>query len=97
MIEKLNGIIAILIGSVFVWFLLPLQTQCFAADPELISLEEFKSMVDSDADMVIVDTRIGISYDAGHIPGAISMHYPTEIRTKNEELPRDKTIVLYCS
>lgn len=97
MMKKLNSGVAILISSVFAWFLLPLQTQCFAIEPERISLEQFKSMVDGQVDMVIVDTRIGVSYDAGHIPGAVSMHYSTEIRTRNGELPRDKTIVLYCS
>lgn len=66
-------------------------------EPERISLKEFKNLFDSQADMIIIDTRSLESYEAGHIPGAISMPYPDEIRARNQELPRDKTIILYCS
>ncbi len=66
-------------------------------EPERISLEEFKNLFDNQADMIVVDTRSLESYEAGHIPGAISMPYPDEIRARNQELPRDKTIILYCS
>lgn len=66
-------------------------------EPERISLEEFKNLFDSQADIVIVDTRSLENYEAGHIPGAISMPYPDDIRARNQELPRDKTIILYCS
>jgi 3-mercaptopyruvate sulfurtransferase SseA len=65
--------------------------------PERISLEEFKNLFDDQADIVIVDTRSMENYEAGHIPGAVSMPYPDEIRARNQELPRDKTIILYCS
>ena len=95
--KKLNRGVSILIVLVFAWFVLPLQTQSLAAEPERISLEEFKNMFDSEVDMVIVDTRGISSYLEGHIPGAISMRYPDEIRSRNQELPRDKTIILYCS
>ena len=66
-------------------------------EPERISLEEFKNLFDNQADIVIVDTRSLENYEAGHISGAISMSYPDEIRARNQELPRDKTIILYCS
>jgi len=66
-------------------------------EPERISLEEFKNLFGNQADIVIVDTRSLEDYQAGHIPGAISMTYPDEIRARNQELPRDKTIILYCS
>ena len=65
-------------------------------EAERILLAEFKALLDSQADMVVVDVRSKISYDIGHIPGAISMPYPDDIRSRYEELPRDKTIVLYC-
>jgi 3-mercaptopyruvate sulfurtransferase SseA len=66
-------------------------------EPERIPLEEFKNLFDNQADIVIVDTRSLEDYQAGHIPGAISMPYPDDIRARNQELPRDKTIILYCS
>ncbi len=95
--KRLNNSVYIFIALIFAWFVLPLQTQSLAAEPERIPLEEFKNMFDSEADMVIVDTRDISSYLEGHIPGAISMRYPDEIRARNQELPRDKTIILYCS
>ena len=95
--KRMNIGVSILIVLAFAWFVLPVQNQCFAADPERISLEEFKNMFDSKVDMVIVDTRSITAYETGHIPGAISMSYPDEIRSRNQELPRDKTIVLYCT
>lgn len=66
-------------------------------EAERISLTEFKTLLDSQADMVVLDVRSKSSYDARHIPGAISMPYPDDIESRNQELPRDKTIVLYCS
>ena len=95
--KKSNSSVYIPIALIFTWFVLPLQTQSLAAEPERIPLEEFKNMFDSGVDMVIVDTR-GINfYLEGHIPGAISMRYSDEIRARNQELPRDKMIILYCS
>lgn len=66
-------------------------------EPERISVAELKNLLDSEADVVVVDVRSRESYDAGHIPGAISMEYSAEIRARYSELPQDKTIILYCS
>ena len=44
----------------------------------------------------IVDVRMQESYDAGHIPGS-KLIPETEIANHLKELPRDKTIVTYCS
>lgn len=44
----------------------------------------------------VVDVRSDDQYKAGHIKG--SVHIPeTEIGARASELPRDKTIVTYCS
>jgi len=45
---------------------------------------------------VIIDVRNQASYDQGHIPGA-KLIPSTEILNHLDELPRDKTIVTYCS
>jgi rhodanese-related sulfurtransferase len=66
-----------------------------AADPERIPVDQLKSLLDNQADVIIVDTRGEHSYKAGHIPGAISMPFPDGIRSRNQELPRDRTIILY--
>jgi len=45
---------------------------------------------------VVVDVRTDDQYKAGHIKGAI--HIPeTNVAARANELPRDKTIVTYCS
>ena len=66
-------------------------------EPERISLDDFEDLLDSQTDIVIVDTRSLMSYELGHIPGAISVPYPDEIRARYQELPRDKMIIFYCS
>ncbi len=62
---------------------------------ERITVDELKDLLDNQADVVIVDVRSKSSYDHGHIPGAIPMPYPEEIRSRHEELPTDKTLILY--
>jgi 3-mercaptopyruvate sulfurtransferase SseA len=44
----------------------------------------------------VVDVRNQASYDAGHIPGA-KLIPAGEVLNHLAELPRDKTIVTYCS
>ena len=66
-----------------------------------ISVEDLKKMIDEDADIVIVDTRDGGSYAAGHIKGAINIHYdvtsdPMQRQMMLIALPMDKLIVTYC-
>lgn len=66
-----------------------------------ISVEELKQMIDKNADIVIVDTRDGGSYAAGHIKGAINIYYdvtsdPMQRQMMLIALPMDKLIVTYC-
>jgi rhodanese-related sulfurtransferase len=66
-----------------------------------ISVEDLKRMIDSKADIVILDTRDGGSYAAGHIKGAVNIHYdatsdPMQRQMMLIALPMDKTIVAYC-
>ena len=89
------GIAAALVLLTIAWFLQPLQTQCMAAEPEFISAEKLKSLLDGQADVVVVDTRSRQSYRLEHIPGAIPMPYPGEFWDRYQELPRDKTITFY--
>jgi rhodanese-related sulfurtransferase len=67
-----------------------------------ISVEELRQMVDKGAtDMVVVDTRDGGSYEAGHIKGAINIYYdptadPMDRQMMLLALPMDKLVVTYC-
>jgi rhodanese-related sulfurtransferase len=44
----------------------------------------------------VVDVRNQAAYDAGHIPGA-KLIPVGEILNHVDEMPRDKTIITYCS
>ena len=60
-----------------------------------VTIEELKALI-KEGKAFVVDVRTQESYDAGHIPG--SKLIPTaEIVNRMKELPRDKTIVTYCS
>lgn len=66
-----------------------------------ITAEELKQMIDKEADLVIVDSRDSGSYTAGHIKGAINIHYdptadPTQRQMMLIALPMEKLIVTYC-
>lgn len=45
--------------------------------------------------VVLIDVRPREEYDAGHIAGAVSIPH-TELMDRLKELPRNKTVVLYC-
>jgi 3-mercaptopyruvate sulfurtransferase SseA len=74
-----------------------------AASPEVtyadgagrITIEELETLV-KNGEAFIVDVRNQAAYDQGHIPG--SRLIPSgEILNHLSELPKNKTIVTYCS
>ncbi len=48
-----------------------------------------------DGDVIVLDVRPGEEYEAGHIPGAISVPLD-ELERRLSSLPRDAEIVAYC-
>jgi rhodanese-related sulfurtransferase len=68
----------------------------FQARDELepITREELMARAD-DGGVVVLDVRPREEYDAGHIPGAISVPLG-ELEGRLEALPRDAEIVAYC-
>jgi len=46
-------------------------------------------------DIVVLDVRPSTEFNAGHLPGAISVPLD-ELETRLSELPRDREIVAYC-
>ena len=60
-----------------------------------ITLQQLEELTKS-GQAFVVDVRTQAAYDQGHIPGAKLM--PSgQILNHLNELPRDKTIVTYCS
>jgi rhodanese-related sulfurtransferase/DNA-binding transcriptional ArsR family regulator len=48
-----------------------------------------------DKEAVLLDVRPPEEYQAGHLPGAISLP-PDEVASRLDELPRDRPIIAYC-
>jgi rhodanese-related sulfurtransferase len=62
-----------------------------------ISIEELKELIDSGADMVIVDVQPASVYSSCHIKGAISIPWSMELGEADiAKLPKDKPIITYC-
>jgi 3-mercaptopyruvate sulfurtransferase SseA len=67
----------------------------YADGARRITADELEAMM-KDGSAVVIDVRNQASFDIGHIPG--SRLIPAgEILNHINELPRDKTIVTYCS
>lgn len=59
--------------------------------------KEFFDIIQS-PDIYLVDVRTEEEYEDGHIKGAhnIDVQSPTFLETAKKELPKDKTIAVYC-
>ena len=71
------------------------QATTSADDVRRISIAKAHAAFES-GKAVIVDVRTESAYRAGHIKGAQLIPL-NEIGARSSELPRDKTIILYCS
>jgi membrane protein DedA with SNARE-associated domain len=63
-----------------------------------ISVDELKQKIDAGEEVVIVDLRHSVDFEADPetIPGAFRMD-AKELEEKNDRLPRDREIILYCT
>jgi len=99
---RLGGRLALLLLGSFVGWLAwkYAQRRRFLRDLRIarISPEELKHKLDTGEDLVIVDLRHSLDFEADPrgIPGAI--HIATEdLEQRHDEIPRDREIVLYCT
>jgi rhodanese-related sulfurtransferase len=60
-----------------------------------VSPEQLKARLDRGDNVVVVDLRQASEYDAGHIPGAVSL-FIEEVPLRLSELPTDVDIVFQC-
>jgi 3-mercaptopyruvate sulfurtransferase SseA len=70
-------------------------TEQKASDIRRMTTAELKDLIDK-GQAFVVDVRTEASYKAGHIKGAVLIPHKT-VASRMKELPRDKTIVTYCS
>jgi membrane protein DedA with SNARE-associated domain len=63
-----------------------------------ITVDELKEKIDSGEELVIVDLRHSVDFEAEPeiIPGAFRMD-AKELEEKNDRLPRDREVILYCT
>jgi hypothetical protein len=63
-----------------------------------ITVDELKAKMDGGEEIVIVDLRHSMDFEADPqtIPGAFRMD-AAELQEKNDRLPRDRDVVLYCT
>ena len=74
----------------------PVQTDTTYADGvKRITIAEANQII-KNGQAFVVDVRNQAAYDAGHIPGA-KLIPVGEILNHVNEMPRDKTIITYCS
>jgi membrane protein DedA with SNARE-associated domain len=63
-----------------------------------LTVEELKKKIDAGEDLFIVDLRHSMDFEADPetIPGAIRMD-AKELQEKNDRLPQDREVILYCT
>ena len=68
-----------------------------AQDVLRISIQELKKMMDGGKPVTIIDAQPKDVYKAGHIKGAISLPWKSQIPLEEMwNIPKDKPIVTYC-
>lgn len=67
-------------------------------EPPRIEIDELKQKLDRGEPVFIIDTRSHLAWDSSNvkIPGAVRLHY-RDLETRLGEVPRDRTIVAYCT
>ena len=63
-----------------------------------ISPEELKQKLEAGEDIVVVDLRHALEFEADNatVPGALHL-LPEELDRRHQEIPRDRDVVLYCT
>ncbi len=60
-----------------------------------VTVEEAKSLVESNVSLIIVDVRTREEYDSSHIEGAILIPV-SELEGRINELSKEKELLIYC-
>jgi len=100
--ERLGGGLAVLaVGSLVAYISWKyIARQRFMRELRIarITPEELKAEIDAGQELVIVDLRHSLDFEADpeKIPGAYRMD-AEQLESKNDHLPRDREVVLYCT
>ncbi len=61
---------------------------------EPVTIQELQRLMRED-DVTVVDVRPSEEYEAGHIPGALSVPVP-ELKRRLREVPKNREVIAYC-
>jgi phage shock protein E len=86
------------LGSMLlVWLIAAAIHAAAQGDIPRIPIQELKKMMDSGQSVTIIDVQPKEVYKEGHIKGAISLPWKSQIPLEEVwNLPKDKPIVTYC-
>jgi membrane protein DedA with SNARE-associated domain len=95
------GLLVLLVGSFSAYIAFKYyQRQRFIRELRIarITPEELKQKLDAGEDIVVVDLRHSVEFEADNmkVPGAIHLD-PEDIEQRHLEIPRDRDVVLYCT
>ncbi len=92
--KKLN--VSLYILGISVLILTIVLSAASAQEVARIKPEELKKLIDSkDPNILVVDTQPKGAYDLGHVRGAMSFPWASELKSPGK-LPKNKILVLYC-
>jgi rhodanese-related sulfurtransferase len=90
--------LAVLSGLVITSLLIVSICAAMQAEIPRISIQELKKMIDQGAEVTIIDVQPKAIYDKGHIKGAVSIPWKSQIALEDVwSLPGDKPIITYCA
>jgi rhodanese-related sulfurtransferase len=88
----------ILLGFLLGIFVVTFAISVFEASPaelQHISADELKKLIESEANILVVDVQPKVAYEKGHIKGAINFPWAKEIKGP-VKLPKNKLLIIYC-
>jgi rhodanese-related sulfurtransferase len=90
--------LVVLLSVVITSLLIVSVCAAMQADIPRISIQELKKMMEQGVEVTIIDVQPKAIYDKGHIKGAVSIPWKSQIALEDVwSLPSDKPIVTYCA
>lgn len=70
----------------------------YAEEPvAVVDVAEVRSLMERNADVLVVDAREPEAYAQGHLPGAVNYPYGNWLHEGAPQPPRDRDLIVYCN
>jgi rhodanese-related sulfurtransferase len=87
----------VLFNPLMVLFVMVFMCTSVQADVPRITIQELKAMIDKGTKVMIIDTQPPAIYALGHIKGAVSLPWKSQIALEDVwSLPNDVPVITYC-